>query len=266
MATEIEQLEHDAVADESRSLTFRSRGTVYIIAGVLLLISIVLAALRVGEQAGRLSDWQALRARSDAGLQRAPPDLVVRTSDPRPVARRLEVPRRASGFQQDLRRRPPPRNARRRRRLLLERRDRLSPRLHRGGGCACDPDRRRAARGRDRDRNRCLPRSPARSGESAIERPPRPALADLRSPSPSSRSCSDVADRRPEEAPLKDLGLKRVDPDRRLADPRADARRLALRDHDHDRPLLAPRPRRGRTLLVPAADPDRARRRASTRA
>ena len=30
MATEIEQLEHDAVADESRSLTFRSRGTVYV--------------------------------------------------------------------------------------------------------------------------------------------------------------------------------------------------------------------------------------------
>jgi undecaprenyl-diphosphatase len=59
VSSEIEQLEHDAVADESRSLTFRSRGTVYVVAGVLILTALVLAALRVGEQAGRLSDWQA---------------------------------------------------------------------------------------------------------------------------------------------------------------------------------------------------------------
>jgi undecaprenyl-diphosphatase len=65
---EIEQLEHDAVADESRSLTFRSRGTVYVVAGVLILISIVLAALRVGEQAGRLSDWQALALGATQGF------------------------------------------------------------------------------------------------------------------------------------------------------------------------------------------------------
>ena len=68
MAEEIAQLEHDAVADESRSLTFRSRGTVYLIAGGLLLISIVLAALRVGEQAGRLSDWQALALGATQGF------------------------------------------------------------------------------------------------------------------------------------------------------------------------------------------------------
>jgi len=68
VAEEIAQLEHDAVADESRSLTFRSRGTVYLIAGGLLLISIVLAALRVGEQAGRLSDWQALALGATQGF------------------------------------------------------------------------------------------------------------------------------------------------------------------------------------------------------
>ena len=68
MTGEIEQLEHDAVADESRSLTFRSRGTVYVVAGILILISIVLAALRVGEQAGRLSDWQALALGATQGF------------------------------------------------------------------------------------------------------------------------------------------------------------------------------------------------------
>jgi undecaprenyl-diphosphatase len=60
VATEIEELEHDAVADERRSLTVRSRGLVYGVAGVLLALSIVLAALRVAEKAGKLSDWQAL--------------------------------------------------------------------------------------------------------------------------------------------------------------------------------------------------------------
>jgi undecaprenyl-diphosphatase len=58
--SELERLEHDAVADPSRSLTVRSRGLVYAVAGLLLLLAVVLAALRVGEQAGRLSDWQAL--------------------------------------------------------------------------------------------------------------------------------------------------------------------------------------------------------------
>lgn len=61
MATdELSRLEHDAVADERRSLTTRSRGLVYGIAGALFLIAVVLAALRVGEKPGRLSDWQAL--------------------------------------------------------------------------------------------------------------------------------------------------------------------------------------------------------------
>jgi undecaprenyl-diphosphatase len=57
---EIERLEHDAVADEARSLTVRSRGLVYGVAGILFAIALVVAALRVGEKAGRLSDWQAL--------------------------------------------------------------------------------------------------------------------------------------------------------------------------------------------------------------
>jgi undecaprenyl-diphosphatase len=46
--------------DENRALTDRSRGLVYVAAGVLFAISLVVAALRLGEQAGRLSDWQAL--------------------------------------------------------------------------------------------------------------------------------------------------------------------------------------------------------------
>ena len=60
MPSELERLEHDAVADSSRSLTVRSRGLVYAVAGLLLALAVVLAALRAGEQAGRLSDWQAL--------------------------------------------------------------------------------------------------------------------------------------------------------------------------------------------------------------
>jgi undecaprenyl-diphosphatase len=59
-AEELSRLEHDAVADERRSLTARSRGVIYGIAGALFLLAVVLAALRVGEKPGRLSDWQAL--------------------------------------------------------------------------------------------------------------------------------------------------------------------------------------------------------------
>jgi undecaprenyl-diphosphatase len=57
---ELSRLEHDAVADERRSLTARSRGLVYGIAAALFALAVVLAALRVGEEPGRLSDWQAL--------------------------------------------------------------------------------------------------------------------------------------------------------------------------------------------------------------
>lgn len=68
MADEIAHLEHDAVADERRSLTVRSRGTVYGVAAALLLLSVILAALRVGEEPGRLSDWQALALGTTQGL------------------------------------------------------------------------------------------------------------------------------------------------------------------------------------------------------
>jgi undecaprenyl-diphosphatase len=57
---ELTQLERDAVADRRRSLTTRTRGVVYGVALGLFLVAVVLAAFRVGEKAGRLSDWQAL--------------------------------------------------------------------------------------------------------------------------------------------------------------------------------------------------------------
>ncbi len=46
--------------DTGRALIVRSQGLVYGIAGALLGLALVLAALRVGERPGRLSDWQAL--------------------------------------------------------------------------------------------------------------------------------------------------------------------------------------------------------------
>ncbi|HEY2777487.1 MAG TPA: undecaprenyl-diphosphate phosphatase [Gaiellaceae bacterium] len=47
-------------ADEERTLTNRSRRIVYASAGVLFAIALLVAALRLGEKTGRLSDWQAL--------------------------------------------------------------------------------------------------------------------------------------------------------------------------------------------------------------
>jgi undecaprenyl-diphosphatase len=61
-------IERDATADRRRSLTVRSRGLVYGIAGALFAFSLVLAALRVGERAGRLSDWQALALGTTQGF------------------------------------------------------------------------------------------------------------------------------------------------------------------------------------------------------
>src|SRR3954470_11336679 len=57
---ELSRLEHDAVADPRRSPTSRTPGLVYGGGLGLFVIAVVLAALRVGEKAGRLSDWQAL--------------------------------------------------------------------------------------------------------------------------------------------------------------------------------------------------------------
>jgi undecaprenyl-diphosphatase len=61
-------IERDATADRRRSLTARSRGLVFAAAGALFAISVLLAALRVGERAGRLSDWQALTLGATQGF------------------------------------------------------------------------------------------------------------------------------------------------------------------------------------------------------
>jgi undecaprenyl-diphosphatase len=50
----------EATADEQRSLVARSRGIVFGAAAAVFTVALVLAALRVGEHRGRLSDWQAL--------------------------------------------------------------------------------------------------------------------------------------------------------------------------------------------------------------
>jgi undecaprenyl-diphosphatase len=65
---ELARLEHDAVADERRSLTVRSRGLVYGGAALLFAVSVVVAALGAGEKAGRLSDWQALALGATQGF------------------------------------------------------------------------------------------------------------------------------------------------------------------------------------------------------
>ena len=55
-------------ADVDRTLTSRSRGLVYASAAVLFAIALVVAALRIGERAGRLSDWQALALGATQGF------------------------------------------------------------------------------------------------------------------------------------------------------------------------------------------------------
>ncbi len=58
----------DATVEERGLVTTRSRLGLYLVAGVLLLVSVVLAAFRIGERAGRLSDWQALALGVTQGL------------------------------------------------------------------------------------------------------------------------------------------------------------------------------------------------------
>jgi undecaprenyl-diphosphatase len=60
VATDVEAPPDPRVADTGHRLIVRSRGIVYVVAGALLVLAVVLAALRVGEKPGRLSDWQAL--------------------------------------------------------------------------------------------------------------------------------------------------------------------------------------------------------------
>ena len=77
----------------------------------------------------KLPGLAGARPRGRPGLHRAPADLLVGAPDPRAVAGRLDVPRRSTSVQQDVRRRAPPRHARRRRRVLLARPGRLRGRL-----------------------------------------------------------------------------------------------------------------------------------------
>ncbi len=174
---ELTRIPRDAVADERRSLTGRTRGLVYGVAAALFLLSVVLAALRVGEQAGRLSDWQAPCTRRHPGRERAPADLLVRAPHPRPVDRELALPRGEPRLQQDLRRRPAPRDARGRGRLLLGRRRALREGVLRLREAPQHPHRRRAPRRRHRDRD-----DPGRDRRRARRErdrgPPRPAVAD----------------------------------------------------------------------------------------
>jgi len=55
-------------ADEARELKSLSRPLVYGSAGILFAISIIVAAFRLGEKAGRLSDWQALALGATQGF------------------------------------------------------------------------------------------------------------------------------------------------------------------------------------------------------
>jgi undecaprenyl-diphosphatase len=55
-------------AETTGPLALRSRRLVYVFAAALLLVSVLLAALRVGEEPGRLSDWQALALGVTQGL------------------------------------------------------------------------------------------------------------------------------------------------------------------------------------------------------
>ena len=65
-------------ADEARELKSLSRPLVYGSAGILFAISIIVAAFRLGEKAGRLSDWQALALGATQGFSEL---LPISSSD-----------------------------------------------------------------------------------------------------------------------------------------------------------------------------------------
>ena len=221
-------------------------------------------ALSVGRAAGRRArrtpvGLAGARARHDAGLQRAPADLVLRPPHPRPLGRRLALPGASSGLQQDVRRRAAPRHADLRRRVLLGRpRDATSRRSSPRSGRARSAPTTSASRSGSRSR-RFRPRSPERwaraRSRSRLGQPWQIAilLAVF-------GSLLWIADQTPQSASLRRPRPRAGDPRRHLADPRADAGRLALGDHDHDRSVLRADPRCRGALLLPAARPDRARR------
>ena len=106
---QLARLDDEVTADEHRSLTVRSRGAVYVVAGVLFGVALLLAALRVGERAGRLSDWQALVLGMTQGFRSFCPSPPPATYSRALVAdwRYLNTMR----IQQDVRRRPAPGHA-----------------------------------------------------------------------------------------------------------------------------------------------------------
>jgi len=59
VAAELEARNDGDVVDTGRTVIERSRGVIYAVAAAMLLLCVVLAALRIGEKPGRLSDWQA---------------------------------------------------------------------------------------------------------------------------------------------------------------------------------------------------------------
>ena len=95
------------------------------VSAVALVLALVLAGFGRRGAGRRALGVAGARPRHRAGPHRAAADLVVGAPDPRPVARRLAVPRGEPRLQQDVRRGPAPRDARRRRRVLLDRHRRL---------------------------------------------------------------------------------------------------------------------------------------------
>ena len=140
----------------------------WISAGGCLLVAVVLTLLGVGDRAGALAELASARAGARPGRDGATADLLVRSSDPRAVARRLAVPEGARHLQPDVRRGAPPGDARGGGWVFLAR--------HRGARRRLGPDAEDAtASGRQRSESpgssswrRFRPRSSALLGEDAI--------------------------------------------------------------------------------------------------
>ena len=199
-------------------------------------IALVLTLIGWSDDAVEAARLAGARARARAGVHGAAADLVLRAPDPRPVARRLDVPEGARGLQQDVRRRAPPRHARRRRRVLLARPDRLRGRLVPQRLAPLDRGRGREDR-LDHRRRKHSCRHHRRRLPERDRGPPRGAVAD-RDPLRGLRaSCCGWADRRPGAQ-----GHRRSRPQAGVArrprpEPRARAGRLAVGDHDHRGPV-----------------------------
>ena len=233
----------------------RGRRT-YGLAAALLGAAAVLTVARSGGRA-RVPGLAGIRARRRPGRDRAAPRLVLGASDPRPVARRLDVPRGARRLQPDLRRRAPPGDDAGRRGYFARDLWRDGARVLPHVANAAARDARRAAcldRPRRDDPGRHRRARPRGHHHGALGR----ALADR---DPALRLRTRALARRP---PPGDAEGARVVPQggpRRgsRAGAGAHARRLALGNHDHRGPPLPPRPRRCCAPVLPPARPDGAR-------